>query len=153
MVKGVASADGRFAFNLDKNVGPGQTNVLEDVQLVQFCFYCLSKDTTATMTPAQRQIYAAVRPGSPFTGLATDPLCVAIRALQQAKGGTQDGIVSALPANIGTSYGRGKHYRMLSYLLASAYMVASENWPRIDKHPVCPSALRAKVKDGCAKLF
>ena len=153
MVKGIASADGRFAFNLDGHVGPGQKNVLEDVQLVQFCFYCLSKDSTATMTPAQRQVYAAVRPGNAFSGLASDPLSIAIRTLQGAKGGTQDGIVSALPANSTTSYDGGRYYRMLSFLLSSAYMITSETWPRMDKHPVCPQALRKKIKDGCAKLL
>jgi hypothetical protein len=151
MVRAIASTRGQFGLNLDGNVGKGQSNKLEDVQLVQFGFYCLSKDSGASKTPEQQAIYASVKLGSAFSGTPTDPLCIAIATHQRAKGGTQDGVVSVLPNGF-TTYGSG-HYRTFAYLLASIYVVTSDTWPRIDKHPACPAALRAVIKDKCAKLL
>lgn len=147
-MRGVASMSGQFAYNLDGKVGRGQSNDPVDVQLVQFGFYCRSMDRGVDDSASQRAIYAAVKPGTHFAGGPNDPLCIAISTLQQSRGGTQDGIVSPLPADLATRYG-GKHFRTLAYLLPCIVVVTQDYWPRIDKHPVCPAQLSAAVKKAC----
>jgi hypothetical protein len=43
MASGVLIGSGRnFFWNLDANVGPGQTNNPDDVQLIQLAYFCMA---------------------------------------------------------------------------------------------------------------
>jgi hypothetical protein len=137
---------GKFFLNLSANVGRGQANNPEDVQIVQFGYYCITRDHNALMTPQGRAIFSAVQPGAPFRDVPEDPLSQAIVAHQQYKGGTQDGYISVIP-NAQMQYGTGdaKNYRMWAYLLGSIHHVNKDTFPRLDRHPNCPPLVRAAM--------
>ncbi len=141
--------NGEFFFNLDSNVGPGQRNAMDDFQLVQLGFYFRARDPGGkSLSEAERAVYNAVKPTSDYTGQPNHPLTIAIATYQRARGGTQDGIVSVLPAHNPVSYGKN-HHRIIALLQASIRLATREYWPRIDKHPVCPYNLKTAVWRIC----
>lgn len=87
-------------------------------------------------------MYAAVVPGAVYTGTSSDPLSVAIRWAQKERGGTQDGHVSV----IGTT---GVYAPDISWMLIgldnNIADVLGANWPFLDRHALCPAALKAVV--------
>ena len=134
----------RFWWNVDAHVGPGCPNKLEDYQLVQLGYASKAVDTQDTnSTPALRAIYAQVVPGSVYTGGASDPLTVAIKAHQKHRGGTQDGKISPIQSASGTY--DGQHLWLIMALNNCILDVIGTSWPRLDAHPKCPAGLRAAV--------
>jgi hypothetical protein len=140
--------DGKFAWSVSSHVGPNCPNMPEDVQLVQFGYYCAARTPTGTakFTPEERAILNSVVPGAPYTGGPTDPLTLAIKAHQRIHGGTQDGRISPLAGQSGW-YGGGT-YLMIA-LTGRMMEFRPEIYPRLDKYPSCPPALMSL----CRKMF
>lgn len=132
-----------FLWNIEFSVGIASPNKKEDVELVQLGYFAASKNPL--FLPALRPVFEAVVPGAIYTGSPNDPLTLAILAQQKARGGTQDGHVSPIK---GTTYD-GKHSWMLNTLINTIFDLAPNDYPRIDRIPQCPPALRAAV----AKCF
>ena len=137
----------RFFFNLDGNVGLKSPNRIDDVQLVQFGYFAMSK--APTTHPQAKAVYAMVVPGAPYSGAADDPLTIAIQTHQRSRGGALDGHVS--PFRAGTGGGRydGVHVYIAIPLIWNVYDLLVNDWPRIDKHPRCPPALKAAIFAMC----
>jgi hypothetical protein len=136
-----------FYWNIDANVGPGCPNNPEDVQLVQLAFACRAANTARSLPAADRAIYAAVVPGAPYAGGFNDPLTKAIRCAQKARGGVQDGHVSVIKSSTG-GYAENMTY-MLIALNNNMVAALGNTWPHVDRHPLCPAALKQAV----ARLF
>jgi hypothetical protein len=145
MATGKMLDGGRFCFNVDSHVGPGCPNKTDDVQLVQFGYYCMTRSNYAPfgLTPAEMAIIKTVVPGAPYTGSPTDPLTLSIKAHQRARGGTQDGRVSPF-TNASGFY--GEQTWMIISLVVNIIIVYSELYPRLDKAPNCPPVLAATVR-------
>jgi hypothetical protein len=138
----------RMYWNLDGNVGVNSPNRTDDVQLCQFGYSIMAK---AAATPAKlKPIFAQVKVGAPCTGLEDDPLIKAIRAHQADRGGTQDGHVSVIKAVSGVYHDAGgQHSFMLTAIINNIFDAMPNDFPRIDKHPACPPALKASIVAGC----
>lgn len=134
----------RFAFNIDANVGVNCPNKLDDVQLVQFGYF--AKGQAPDTSPTLKALCAKVVPGAPYTGAPNDPLTLVIKAHQAERGGTQDGHVSVLPPNGATLSYDGKHSFMILVLNNNMLDITKNDYPRIDKHPSCPSVLKQRVR-------
>jgi hypothetical protein len=144
MAKGVLFYNGRFAWNVTSHVGPGCPNKPDDVQLVQLGYYCRARNPKAGTTPEEKATAMAVVPGAPYTGAASDPLTIAIKAHQKARGGTQDGKVSPIPGNQ-PAYSADMSW-MIIPLSNNIYDVLRDVWPAIHKSQQCPPALAATSK-------
>lgn len=129
-----------FFWNVDAHVGPGCPNKPEDVQLVQFGYYCMARNPAANNTPQEKAAYKAVVPGAPYSGAANDPLTIAIKTHQAVRGGTQDGRVSPIQ-NASGSYGEKSW--MIIPLVNSIKDVNRQAWPNIQRAQKCPAALAA----------
>lgn len=136
-----------FFWNIDANVGIGSPNRPDDVQLVQLGYHCMSKGSDPRITPQLKVIFAAVVPGAPYGGSLQDPLSIAIRAHERSRGGTQDGHVSVIKSATG-SYSASSTY-MLTALDVQIRQQIPNDYPRLDKHPMCPPALRSAVVKAC----
>ncbi len=136
-----------FFWNIDANVGIGSPNRADDVQLVQLGYHCMSVGSDPHVTPQLRTIFAAVVPGAPYSGSPSDPLSVAILAHQRARGGTQDGHVSVITSASG-AYNSTNTF-MLTALDVQIRRQMPNDYPRLDKHPKCPPALRSAVVKAC----
>jgi hypothetical protein len=135
-------------WNLSSNVGLKSPNNPDDVQLVQFGFFCMGLPTSKISDPQFRGIYAAVVPGSRFAAIENDPLQIAIRTLERSRGGAQDGHISPAPQQ-GFSYGdkTGRHAFLIGTIMNNAFdAVGAAVWPRLDKHPRCPPLVAAHVR-------
>ena len=134
----------RLFLNISGNVGPGSPNRPDDVQLVQlgYASLLLSPQAQGQLNQAERQAFAAVTPGAPYFGAPDDPLTLSIRAHEASRGGTQDGVVSVARA---ASYDGGKHTFIMIPLNNAIRDVMVRDFPRVDKHPQCPAALRVSV--------
>lgn len=137
----------RFFWNLSTNVGAQSPNKPDDVQLVQLGYACASYDTF--YDAALRATFAAVVPGAPYSSQENDPLTRAIRAHEKQRGGTQDGHVSVLKSMTDASYDGGAHNYIIVALNWQIRRQLPGNFPRLDKHPRCPSLLRAAVVAAC----
>ncbi len=133
---------GKCCWNVDAHVGPGCPNKLEDVQLVQYGYYCMSRSYSLPpgLTPAEQAVIAAVVPGAPYSGSPTDPLTLAIKAHQRVRGGTQDGRVS--PFTSASGYYSEQTWMIIS-LIGRMMNYCPNIYPRLDKGPMCPPALAA----------
>lgn len=130
-----------FFWNIDSHVGPGCPNKADDVQLVQYGYYCMARNPAgASLTPAEKAAYLAVVPGAGYSGAWNDPLTVAIKTHQAHRGGTQDGKVSPVPANSSGSYGPTTW--MIVPLVNNIKDVNRQVWPNIHKGQNCPNALK-----------
>lgn len=147
----IAKSGGKsvFYFNIDGNVGTNSTNKPEDVQLVQFGYHAMS--LAKDISPAEKAIYAKVVPGAAYSGGATDPLTVAIKTHQAARGGTQDGHVSVMTGNLMYADGSGAHTFMLTGLINHIRDLTKGNYPRLDKHTKCPALLATAVLRACGE--
>src|SRR5262245_13266160 len=134
----------RFFWNIDANVGAASPNIQDDVELIQFGYLLMSQ---APAQPADlKAVLAQVKVGVPCTGSADDPLVKAIRAHQAAIGGTQDGHVSKIKTSSGVYLDpAGEHVFMLIRIVNNIFDATPNDFPRIDKHPKCPPALKASV--------
>ncbi|MEO2091651.1 MAG: hypothetical protein ABGY75_19520 [Gemmataceae bacterium] len=144
-MKVFVSSTGRFFFNLSANVGVNSPNKKDDVELVQFAYFAMSK--VPGTSPALRPVFAAVKPGAAYSGAANDPLTQAIIAHQRDRGGTQDGHVSVInnPA-VQYSAADGPHVFMLVRLVNNIFDFMPDDYPRLDKHPSCPAELKRAVR-------
>jgi hypothetical protein len=138
----------RFYWNVDANVGANSPNRDEDVHLIQFGYFLMSK--AASQPPNLRAIFALVRPGTSCTGREDDPLVRAIRAHQANRGGTQDGHVSVVPTSAGVyPDATGGHTYMLISIINNMFDAMPQDFPRIDKHASCPGALKGVIAEKC----
>jgi hypothetical protein len=139
---------GKFAWSVSSHVGPSCPNTSEDVQLVQFGYYCAARTTigVAKLTPEEKAIMSSVVPGAPYFGSPSDPLTLSIKAHQRVHGGTQDGRISPIAGDSGW-YGTGA-YLMVS-LSGRMMEIYPQIYPRLDKFPNCPIAVAAL----CRKIF
>jgi len=144
------SGEQKFFWNIDANVGFRSANKTDDVQLVQLAY---SVRATRSDIPAEsKRAFAAVKIGAPCTGLGDDPLVVAIRVHQKDRGGTQDGHVSVIHTSNGVYHDSGgDHLFMLAALVNNIFDAMPADFPRIDKHPSCPPALKASVLNVCTR--
>ncbi|WNJ88393.1 hypothetical protein [Bosea sp. 685] len=151
MLTGQQNGITKMLWNLTSNVGAKSPNRPDDVQLVQFGFYCMGLPTAKLSDPSFRLIYAAVVPGAPFSTDEYDKLMLAIRGLQRSRGGVQDGHISALKQGQYTYRdASGKHGYLMETLTNNMFdgLEASSRgmWPRLDKHPKCPPLVAAHIK-------
>ena len=146
MVAPVISGSQKMIFwNLNGNVGPGSPNHADDVQLVQLGYHCAATDTN--FPGDVRAAFAAVVPGAPYSGGASELLTIAIRLHQKDRGGIQDGHVS--PLRPGTGMYDGRHSFMLIALNNQIKDRIPNAFPRIDLHPRCPALLKAVILRSC----
>jgi hypothetical protein len=138
MARGLINQDTRLYWNIDAHVGPGCPNKADDVQLVQFGYWCMGNNPKTPIGAADRALFSAIVPGAPYSGLASDPLTIAIKRHQQIRGGTQDGKVSPMQANQGYNW-------IISALSNNISNYLPSMWPQIDKHTKCPPALKAAI--------
>lgn len=87
----------RHAWNIDGKVGLSSPNKEDDVQFVQFGYFCMLSKFPGLSAP-EKTAFGAIVLGSRCTGVENDPLVLAIRAHQASRGGAQDGVVSPLSA-------------------------------------------------------
>ena len=133
-------------FNTSQNVGIGQPNDPLDVLLVQFAYACTAKNPISSASPAAKQLYAKVTPGSPYSGRPDEVLSQAILTNQRERGTIQDGHVSRMRGALTYVGSRGEKGFMLISLSNNIYDLTKDVWPRIDKAPSCPALLGAAVK-------
>lgn len=144
---GLITPVGSFFWNLDENVGLRSPNLAEDVQYVQFGYYCMAQPEAADLATADEQeVFSRVTPGASYTGAEGDPLTVAIRLHQAKRGGVQDGHVSSVRGKTG-GYTQGTETRtfMLNTLYVACYKVL-KRFPRLDHHPRCPTLVADKSR-------
>ena len=150
----VSRAAGRqtFFWNIDANVGLASPNKVDDVQLVQLGYFVWSKNDPG-LTPDKKAAFAAVKVGVPCSGDEDDTLVQAIRAHQKDRGGTQDGHVSTIQASNGLYHDSGgeRHGFMLIAIVNRIFDALPKDFPRIDKHPSCPPALKDAVLKVCVR--
>lgn len=133
-----------FRWNLSANVGPGQRNALDDVELVRFGYICLKQNLRFPPNPLLLPSLNKMRPFGPFD----QDLAEVISVHQNARGGTQDGIVSV--AKISSTSKSELYDRRNAWIIVSLNNnmldVADDIYPRIDKHPQSGPTLSLKVK-------
>ncbi|MBI3410423.1 MAG: hypothetical protein HY040_18955 [Planctomycetes bacterium] len=133
-----------FSWNIDASVGTKSPNRKVDVELVQFGYFALSRNTKSN--PTVKEFAKDVNPGDPYSGADNDPLTLAILEHQKQRGGTQDGHVSPVTGSTGTySTFDGPHTFQLLVLVNNMRDLLGSDFPRIDKHERCPQALREAV--------
>lgn len=148
MVKPVLTGGkGKFFWELNSNVGINSPNGVEDVQLVQLGYINLAKSNLAFVTPDLKEIFGKVKPGDTYKPVESDPLTIAIRAHQKARGGPQDGHVSVVTSKTGnyTENGETHIFMAVTLIVAIAQQNASK-WPRLDLIDKCPTKLAELVK-------
>ena len=144
MVKSAYSKESsRFFFNIEGDVGPRGLNLAEDVELVRFGVFCLTK---APMAPgenaADRQAFMAAARKVGFIGPYDADLGAAILAYQKARGRVMDSTVSVISGQ-GTAGGQAY---VLQTMLANMAAEYPSIYPRIDQIMETGPALTARVK-------
>jgi len=133
-----------FLYNIDAHVGTGRQNQLDDVEFVRLGYYSLLRNPRAGAIAAEvRAALTLLKPSGEF-GADLDAV---IRAHQRSRGGTQDGVVSPMPA--GTAWkGRydSMHTWIVEVLQANLHDLAGDKYPRIDTLEGCGSTLKARIK-------
>ena len=149
MVQAVVTPHNQSLFwNLSADVGPGQPNKADDVELVRFGYFMMKDNPKALggTFAALKPILDKVKP----TGGFDDTLAEAIRTHQRLRGGTQDGRVSVAKAN---NFNRGQydgqHVWMIFPLNNSMIDMAADIYPRIDLHPQSGPSVSAAVRKIC----
>jgi hypothetical protein len=135
-------------WNIEANVGLNSPNRQDDVELVQLGYVAMLSNPKTSNTPEEREAYGRIRPGSPCTGRADDPLVTAIKVHQRVRGGSQDGHVSPFVETASGTYD-GVHAFMIIPLLNNLSDVLPGIFPRLDRHASCPSTLRTRVAKAC----
>ncbi len=148
MVQGLIAHTGGLFWNLSADVGPGQPNRPDDVELVRFGYFLMKDNPKATAGPfaALKPVLQKVTPSGPFG----NDLAEAIRTHQRLRGGTQDGRVSVAKDNrFNRGEYDGQHAWMVFPLNNSMIDMAPSLYPRIDLHPQSGPAMRATVRRIC----
>jgi hypothetical protein len=129
--------------NLSANVGPQSPNKPDDVQFVQLGYLSMSQSPLlrGRLSQAEREAFGKIKPGAFYSGASDDPLTVAIRAHEAGRGGTQDGHVSVAT---GSTYD-GTHSFIIVPLNNAIRDMMVRDFPRVDKHPQCPAALKVST--------
>lgn len=135
----------KFTWNVHARVGPRCPNRVDDVQLVQFGYHCMARDSSSLtgLKPEEIAILSTIVPGASYSGSPQDPLTLAIKAHQRLRGGAQDGNVSPIKNNEGVY---GSHAWMIISLCISMMNVYPAFYPLVHKAPKCPAAFAAVVK-------
>lgn len=122
---------GRFMWNLSGNVGRNSPNLLADVELVRYGYFCYSLNPKMS----NPQLLPIIANMSTYGGYDSD-LQDVIDFHEQARGGTQDGHVSAMPPGGIPGLGAGNydanHIFLLVTLNNNMNMRDMKQWPRID---------------------
>ena len=95
MAIGIMIAD-RFYWNLDYRVGPGGANKIDDVQLVQLAYVCLSDSKSPDVPADLKALASKIDPRDSYSGRPDENLTTLIRLHQKYRGGTQDGVISPI---------------------------------------------------------
>ena len=139
----------RLLLTVDADVGLHSPNRQADVELVQFGYVFRLKDPTTRKSADEIAAAKLIRPGSPCTGRADDPLVRAIVAHQKGRGGTQDGHVSPF-SETHTQYSAadGPHLQM-GIALSNCIRDNFDLYPRLDlsTDPACPPSLKSVMLD------
>lgn len=104
MVQGLIAHTGGLFWNLSADVGPGQPNWPDDLELVRFGYFLMKDNPKATAGPfaALKAVLQKVTLSEPFG----NDLAEAIRPHQHLRGGTRDGRVSVAKDN---RFNRGEY--------------------------------------------
>ena len=138
-------------WNLTNHVGVGSPNNPDDVQLVQFGFFCMGLPTSRIHGTQFRPVYARVVLGSTYTTDPNDPLTLAIGTLEFNHGvGVRNRQINPFPQGRYTYQDRsGPHPYMLGYLMNCIYdAVGQASWPRLDRHANCPPLVAVAVRNA-----
>jgi hypothetical protein len=138
-----------FRWNVSAHVGPGCPNMADDVQLVQFGFWCLGRATAVELSPAARTAYRNVVLGAGYSGASTDRLTIAIRTYQSDTKTVQDGRVSPIKHASG-QYAEDAFW-MIAVLGSNIRSRFPDEWPALHRVSFCPHALAAKSRDLFAR--
>jgi hypothetical protein len=133
-----------FRWNLSSNVGPGQQNALDDVELVRFGYICMKQNAKFPAPPSLQTALLNMLPFGPFGQDLADVISVH----QQLRGGTQDGIVSVAKVS-GASKSELYDRRTTWIILAlnnNMLDITDDIYPRIDKHLQSGPTVSLKVK-------
>jgi hypothetical protein len=141
----------QLTYNLNGDVGFGQVNFDEDVHFVQYSLFRIGQDQdmmSRKLGAAKNEI-AEIKPGFPVNKAnRDDPLFVAIRAVQKAIGGTQDGKVTRIqpglenPGNYTDKF--GTHLRLMAVF--NSVLMDTKDWPLIFKDVKCPLLVGQRVR-------
>jgi hypothetical protein len=126
-------------------VGANAPNKSTDVQLVQLGYRALLKSpvNAGRLTAAETDAYSKIKLGATCSGREDDPLVRAIRAHEESRGGTQDGVVSPISqGHIVYTDATGPHALIIVALNNSLKDVLGDTYPHIDQHPECPAELK-----------
>jgi hypothetical protein len=125
---------GKFFWNLTEAVGKGKPNLIADVELVRFGYFCTLKLPfihTRLDSPDKAFLRAALIKMSVKGGFADD-LDVVIREHQRVRGGAQDGYVSVVKATGFNKTYDGVHVNIHETLMSNAAAFLGDKFPRID---------------------
>lgn len=148
MVQGLLAHTGGLFWNVSSDVGPGQPNKPDDVELVRFAYF-LMKDNPKAISGAFVALKPVLQKVTP-TGAFDNNLLDAIRTHQRLRGGTQDGKVSVARDNrFNKGQYDGQHSWMVFPLNNSMIDMAPNLYPRIDLHPQSGPAVTATVRKIC----
>jgi hypothetical protein len=134
----------RFRWNLSQNVGPGQPNKIEDVELVRFGYTCAKRNPTSQIAAKMKAELDDLRPFGAFD----KDLAKVIVAHQKIVGGTQDGIVSVEKGTAANHESYNGHNRWIMSALNNVMVAEVDNiFPRIDKDLQSGPSISLKVKE------
>lgn len=140
----IAVVGGKVFFNLEFDVGRASPNRLDDVELVQYGYFCtkVNPKLAGKRTPRLQTALNELRP----KGLFGPDLQEIISAHQEARGGTIDGkITVAKPQSSHTSRYDGTHTWMIFNLCESMFDRAPLRYPRIDLDEVVGDEIARKI--------
>ncbi len=129
--------------NLSANVGRGQPNKIDDVELVRFGYYCAR---ASAVPPAFAKTMRVELMALKTKGAYGADLEKVIIGHQKLRGGTQDGYISPeKPGFAGERYD-GKTTWMITALNNNILDVCKEIWPRLDKHEIAGLELSKRLR-------
>jgi hypothetical protein len=140
----------KILWNVGAKVGLASPNKAADVQLVQFAYRLMLVNLSGIPADLKAGI-AKIQLGAICTGRADDPLVQTIVIHQKGRGGTQDGLVSVFNSTGLYVDSSGPHVHMLIILNNNIRDQMPDDYPRLDKHPLCPAGLKAEVIKVCGK--
>lgn len=129
--------------NLSANVGRGQPNKIDDVELVRFAYYCARVSATPPgFVKTMRAELMVLRTRGAY-GLDLEKVII---GHQKIRGGTQDGYISPeKPGATGERYD-GKNTWMITVLNNNILDVCKDIWPRLDRHEIAGLELSKRLR-------
>lgn len=128
-------------FNLDGDVGKLSRNLLADVELVRFGYFCkgISPLVKSNLSDREKKALQSLKTKGPYF----PDLQEMIDAHQQVRGGTQDGKVSVGKPNIANQgkYDRD-HFWIIFNLCHNMADAFPKIYPRIDLHEMAGLELK-----------